>query len=58
MGFPERSKQMEPILRAIFFFQKGKLKKMLLIKNDGHMPYRVYMRKKKLGWLPSFIISL
>ena len=32
----ERTKQMEPILRAKVKIQKWKLKKMLLIKNDVH----------------------
>ena len=38
------------------FFQKRKLKKMLLIKNDGQIGF--IEAKKKLGWLSSFIISL
>ena len=37
----ERTKQMEPILRAKvnFFFKSENLKKMLLIKNDGHIGF-------------------
>jgi hypothetical protein len=38
---PERTKQMEPILRAKvkFFFESENLKKKLLIKNDGHIGF-------------------
>ena len=49
---------MEQTLRAKvkICFKSRNLKKMLLIKNDGHIS-RVYIRQKKLGWLSSFIIS-
>ena len=38
---PERTKQMEPILRAKvkIFFKSENLKKKLLIKNDGHIGF-------------------
>ena len=54
----ERTKQMEPILRAKvkIFFKSENFKKMLLIKNDGHLGF--IQDKKKLGWLSSFVISL
>ena len=50
--YTERTKQMEPILRAKvkIFFKSENLKKNLLIKNDGHIDIiRVYIRQKNWG---------